>query len=199
MANRKAEGSKTTSPLTLGQVKFIVDELKDKQDFRMIALVSLLFRCVRIGDALRTIKIEDVFNMDGSLKKELKYTEEKTGKVRIIPIEGNEFTNALTQYYSTLLYKKKCTAPIVYADKLINKPLSDAGVKFILHSFVGRRSINQCSPHSLRKAGARTMHENGVSISTICNVLNHHSQRTTEIYIGITADDVAGAMKSLAL
>lgn len=199
MANVKAIGSNKTTPLTLDQVKYIIEDLKFKKDSRMIVLVSLLFRCVRIGDALRTIKIENLFNYDGSLKAQLNYTEEKTGKVRIIDIDGIEFTTALNNYYKEVLYKKKSDSPVFYADKLINKPMSDAGVKFILNSFVGSRGIKQCSPHSLRKAGARTMHEKGVSISTICNVLNHHSQKTTEIYIGITADDVAVAMRSIAL
>lgn len=199
MANIKATGGKSTIPLTTNQVRFIIEELKDKEDFRMIAAVSLMFRCVRIGDVLRTLKIENVFNLDGSLKSEIKYTESKTKKVRIIPIDGDEFIYALKQYYSSVLHKKKQSAPLFYAEKLINTPLSDAGVKFLLNSYVGKRNIKQCSPHSFRKAGARAMHENGVSISVICNVLNHHSQRTTEIYIGITSDDVAGAMKCLAI
>lgn len=198
MANLKAKGSNATSPISLDQFNYIIDELEDKQDYRMIALVSLLFRCVRIGDALRTITIEDVFEEDGLIKKQLYYKEEKTGKIRIIPLQGEKFIEALQKYFPTISRKDR-TAPLFYSAKRINKPLSDSGVKAILNTFKGKRGIKQCSPHSLRKGGARTMHEKGISISKICNVLNHHSQQTTEIYIGITSEDVAQAMEVLAI
>lgn len=198
MSNKKAKGSNTTTPLSLEQVVYILDELNDVRDYRMVALVSLLFRCVRIGDALRTITIADIFNQDGSIKSELNYTEEKTGKSRIIPLQGDRLTTALELLYPTIKHKNR-DSTLFYAAKLINKPLSDSGVKSILNKFVGKRGITQCSPHSLRKGGARTMHNKGVSISKICNVLNHHSQKTTEIYIGITSEDVAEAMEVLAI
>ena len=198
MANKNAGGSNKTSPISLEQFTYILDELQDKKDYRMIVLVSLLFRCVRIGDALRTIRIENIYLPTGSIRTELNYKEEKTDKSRIIPLTGERFITALNFYYPQIK-NKKTDAPLFYALHLVNKPLTDAGVKHILHSFVGKRSITQCSPHSLRKGGARTMHEKGVSISKICNVLNHHSQRTTEIYIGITSEDVAEAMEVLAI
>ncbi len=198
MANQNAKGSSTTSPLTIVQFEYILDELKDSGDYRMIILVSLLFRCVRIGDALRTLTISDMYSEDGSIKPELNYKEEKTGKQRIIPLKGDRLIEGLELYYPVIA-KKSPEAPLFYSAKQISKPLSDSGVKFILKTFVGKRGIAQCSPHSLRKGGARTMHERGVSINKISNVLNHHSQRTTEIYIGITSEDVAEAMEVIAI
>lgn len=43
------------------------------------------------------------------------------------------------------------------------------------------------------------MFENGVRIEHICDVLNHHSTRVTEIYIDITPRDIEESMSCLAI
>lgn len=194
----KATGSNKTSPLSKEQVEFILSEFLDKKDNRMVIVVSLLFRCIRIGDVTRTIKIQDIYEKNGSIKPNLKYREEKTGKERLIDLSGDILLKALQEYYPQI--KDKCRDSVLfYQDKRPAHPLRDSGVKYLLRKFNGRRGISQCSPHSFRKGGARTMYLNGARIENIRHVLNHSSNRTTEIYMGITPEDVSESMVCLAI
>jgi site-specific recombinase XerD len=200
MKSRKAfrpGGSKKTVPLTRDQVEFILDEFRDHEDPRMEIICHLLFRCVRIGDVLRTLRIDDVYGRKGALKDKIQFTEEKTGKLRIIGIRGTGFTRALAAYWPQIASLPR-TGPLFYTRKT-GRPLGDSGVKRLLLRFVGKRGITQCSPHSFRKGGARHMYETGVRIENICDVLNHHSTRITEIYIDITPADIEASMRCLEI
>jgi integrase len=77
--------------------------------------------------------------------------------------------------------------------------LRDSGVKKLLRYFIGKRGINQCSPHSFRKGGARFMFDNNVRIENISTVLNHHSTKITEKYICITPGDIEKSMACLEI
>jgi site-specific recombinase XerD len=180
------------------QVQYIINEFKDRNDFRMMIICSLLFRCVRIGDCVKTIKIQDIYEKDGTPKKILEYSEEKTGKRRLLNIEGENFLYALKNYHPEI-NKRKRDAVLFYQSKEKKMPLNDSGVKFLLRQFLGKRGIEQCSPHSFRKGGSRTMYEAGIPIDNIRNVLNHSSNRTTEIYMSITPKDISESMKCLAI
>lgn len=135
----------------------------------------------------------------GTIKDKLQYTEGKTKKLRTIPLKGEMFYSALEKYWLIIKENKyRYNSTMFYMEKR-RKPLNDSGVKFILREFINKRNITQCSPHSFRKGGARYMFENGVRIEYICDVLNHHSTRTTEIYINITPRDIENAMKCLEI
>ena len=138
-----------------------------------------------------------LYYRSGKLREKIEYSEEKTGKLRIIAVRGERFTAALRQYWKTVKTYES-TSPLFYTGKT-GKPLKDSGVKFLLRSFIGKRGIRQCSPHSFRKGGARHMYENGVRIEAISNVLNHHTTRTTEIYIDITPKDIEESMRCLEI
>lgn len=191
-----AKGSRKTIPITREQFEFILAEFKDNGDLRMEIISHLLYRCVRIGDVLETLKIRDVY-ASGKIRDKIEFTEHKTGKFRIIAIRGEMFIDALNRYLVTIKRYPK-SAPLFYTGKT-GKPIKDSGVKFHLRKFVGSRGITQCSPHSFRKGGARFMYESGIRIEAIQNVLNHHSPRTTEIYIDITPKDIVESMKCLEI
>jgi integrase len=196
-AKHRGPGSRKTIPLTRDQVEFILDEFHDRGDPRMEIICHLLFRCVRIGDVLRTLRIDDVYGRKGSLKDKIQFTEEKTGKLRTIAIKGEKFTRALASHWPAVARLPR-SGPLFYTRKT-GRPLGDSGVKRLLLRFVGKRGIDQCSPHSFRKAGARYMYESGVRIENICDVLNHHSTRITEIYIDITPADIEKSMRCLEI
>ncbi len=160
MKRKQRIGSNKTTRITQEQFIYMLDELQDKNDFRMIALISLLYRCVRIGDAIETLTIADLYEEDGTIKSEIHYKEQKTHKERILNISGSRFIEALREYYPTLCNKQR-ERKLFYQQKNKSVPLSASGVKSILAKFVGKRGIEQCSPHSLRKGEARAMHDNG--------------------------------------
>ena len=205
------KGSNSTTPLSYEQFLYIVDEFEDKKDFRMAVLCHLMFRCIRISDCLRSIRICDVFEKDGRLKESFGFYEIKAKrknsegikkanpvKKRFIKIAGERFISALKKFWEAELKKRNYNGVLFYSSRL-RLPLNDAGVKFLLREFVGRRGIVQCSPHSFRKGGARYMYLKGTPIEVICSILQHSSVRITFIYIDIIPADELEGMKPLEI
>jgi integrase len=205
------KGSNSTTPLSYEQFLYIVDEFEDKKDFRMAALCHWMFRCIRISDCLRSIKICDIFEKDGKLKESFGFYEIKTKrknkdgikkanpvKKRFIKIAGEKFISALKKFWESDLKKRDYYGSLFYSKKL-KAQLTDAGVKKLLVLFVGKRGIVQCSPHSFRKGGARYMYLRGTPIEVICSILQHSSVRITFIYIDIIPADELEGMKPLEI
>jgi site-specific recombinase XerD len=193
----KPKGSCKTTGVTREQFDYILDEFEDRHDYRMQIISHLMYRCIRIGDILNTLKIQNIYAESGEIGDRIVFNEQKTGKLRIINNRGRRFLKSLQRHRSQISHLPT-NAPLFYTQKT-GQPLKDSGVKMILRQFVGKRGIRQCSPHSFRKGGARYMYDNGVRIENICDVLNHHSTRTTEIYIEITPKDIEESMKCLEI
>ncbi|MCL1946395.1 MAG: site-specific integrase [Chitinivibrionia bacterium] len=204
-------GSKTTTPLSFEQFLYIADEFGDAKDFRMEVLCHLMFRCIRISDCLRSIKVCDIFEKNGKLKETFGFYEIKTKrknnegvkkanpvKKRFIKIAGDKFISSLKNLWEDDLKKRDYYGNLFYSKKL-QKPLNDMGVKFLLKKFLGKRGISQCSPHSFRKGGARFMYLQGTPIEVICSILQHSSVRITFIYIDIIPPDEEQGMKPLEI
>jgi site-specific recombinase XerD len=205
------KGSNATTPLSYEQFLYIIDEFEDRGDFRMAVLCHLMFRCIRISDCLRSIKVCDIFEKDGKLKESFGFYEIKTKrknkegikkanpvKKRFIKIAGEKFTFVLQKFWESDLKKRDYYGNLFYS-KNLRKSLLDSGVKKLLIEFVGRRGISQCSPHSFRKGGARYMYLRGTPIEVICSILQHSSVRITFIYIDIIPADELEGMKPLEI
>lgn len=186
---------KKSERITIKQFEYILDEFEDKKDYRMCVLSHLLFRCVRIGDALNTIVKDDIYLKRGKLLDALTYIEEKTDKMRKIDIKGDRFIRALGKYYKEIPFIKG--SENIFNNIRLRTKISQQGIRYIYTQFIGKRGISQLSPHSFRRGGARYMFDNGIRIEYISDVLNHHNTRITEIYIGITPEDIAQAMECL--
>lgn len=204
------DGSKAALPLTLKQFLYILDEFKDRGDTRMEVLCHLMYRCVRISDCLMTLTISDLYHRNGTIKEQISFYEMKphrkqkdgssrirADKKRFLPIAGPRFLDALQRYWRDI-EDKNYEGPIFYSIRK-HKPLQDSGVRRILSEFIGHRKISQCSPHSFRKGGARKLFDEGVSIENIRAILQHSSAKVTFVYIGISPEDEAEALKSLEI
>lgn len=200
-------GSKKTAPLSKEQIDFLLQEFGDRGDWRMQIIIHFIFRIIRIGDIVwschqdkkkkaPTLTIGHVYNSDGTIKEKMEFREEKTNKLRIVPLKGESLLNALSKHWESLK-TLKMDAPLFYGNR--GEPLTDSGVKFILQQFKGRRGISQVSPTTIRKTGCRYLYDQNCRIEAIANVCNHHSTRVTETYISITPHDIASTMELLAI
>ena len=192
-------GSKKAIPLALNQVYFIIKQFEDNNDYRMAVLCHLLFRCIRIGDCLKTLQKHHIYNpVSGKIRENIIFYEEKTGNLREVPINGDGFINTLEKYYdSTVQYLSKNN--LLFYNKKLKTPLSTSGVRRSLSRFVGDRGIEQCSPYSFRKAGGRLMYKNHVLLTDISTVYGHCDPLVTLRYIGITPEDIKKAMEILGI
>jgi hypothetical protein len=142
----------------------------------MEIICHLLFRCVRIGDVLRTLCINDVCGRKSALKNKIHFNEEKTGKLQIIGIRGMGFTRALQTYWSTVTRLPR-TGSLFYTRKT-GRLLGDSGVKRLLLRFVGKRGIMQGSPHSFRTALGTCMNPvSGTRTSAMCSTTTRPESR----------------------
>ena len=183
----------TTKALTKKQMDYILDELEQDQDHRMMIICLLMAKCLRISDALN-LKVGDFYNRKGEIKESIFLKEKKTSKKKKIILKGERLLKALRAYHSEVGHLK-LTDSAFYALKT-GEALQPQGVRFILRDrFSGKRGIGQISGHSFRKFGARNMHLNGVRIETISHLLNHHSTRDTFTYIDISPKEEEDALK----
>jgi site-specific recombinase XerD len=193
----RPKGSRKTRALTKEQFDFVVEAFRRRGDYRMEAICLLMGRCLRIGDVLRTLKIQDIFTQSGEARDTICLREEKTGKSKSFHTQNStRLREVLADYYKTTLNNLPKDGPIFFGEKT-GRPLTDQGVKFLLSEFIGERGIEQCSPHSFRKFGAKYLWTQGVEIETISEVLNHHSVKETRTYLDIQRKEVESAMAML--
>lgn len=201
----KPSGSNKTSALSFDQVNYIVRRLEEKKDIRTAIICLIMFQCVRINDVLQSITLKDVYKENGEVRDEIHFTEMKTKKQKaVVCPQGSNLHRLLTEYRAEI-GKIRARGGVVKLDSVLFyntkmcTPLRDSGVKEILRLFVGQWGIEQCSPHSFRKAGAKYLHvEKGVSIEIIREILNHSSSKITLRYLDIKSVEVRKSMKDLA-
>ena len=192
----RATGSKKTSALSQEQFEYVLGEFRRRDDLRMEILCLFMARCIRIGDVLNKIKIHSVYADSGEILPTVSFREEKTGKGRTFHTEkSHELRTALIKYYPRIKHETKSN-PLFYGSKT-GLPLKDKGVRFLLSEFIGQAGIMQCSPHSFRKYGARSLWLRGVPIEIISEILNHSNVRETRVYLDIKSSEVEKALLML--
>lgn len=134
---------------------------------------------LRISDLL-TIKYDDM------KKGELRVTEGKTGKGRVLRINktAQRLIEARRERYPDHLYLFQ-----VDSNRAKNKPISRETVarKF---KEIGEIVEVQLGTHSMRKSRGWAMWSDGVPIEKIAMVLNHSTPAVTMRYLGVTQEEV---------
>lgn len=163
----------------------------------MEIICLLMAKCLRIGDVLRTLRISDVYTKSGEIRNEVNLKEEKTGKPKKLVIKGSKRLHECLEAYYPEVAALDHSAPLFYAKKT-GMPLQDKGVKKLLGAFVDHRGIEQCSPHSFRKFGAKHVFNSGYDVEIVSQILNHSSVRETRTYLDVKPREVEEAMGVLA-
>ena len=193
MVKRKGKGNRKTTALTMKQMDFILDELEECQDYRVLIICLIMAKTLRIADAVG-LRVGDLYDKKGKIQEAIYITERKTSKPRKIILKGERLLTALKTYHSEVKHLKP-TDPAFYTLKK-REPLHPQGVRRVLQrKFKGTRGIKDISGHSFRKFGARQMYLNNVRIETISHLLNHNSTRDTFVYIDITPAEEQDALK----
>jgi len=138
---------------------------------------------------IASLKIKDVFNNDGSVKREIKLTSEQT--------KGNKNITVLLPsklIYEIELYKKSiCKVDGTFNN--IEEPLFTPHNKttpFTVNSltvrfkyFYQQSGINNGSSHSGRRTYITNLAEEGISVRVLMELANHSHISTTQKYIDI--------------
>lgn len=144
-----------------------------------LLLAYALYTGLRIGDILEA-------NVGDSLKGVWAGQEQKTGKTKIVKLNGK--LQGIIKYYvesnglensDYLFFSDKDRSTAIgrnRADKIIRKAGDMIGLVV--------------SAHSLRKTFGYLAYSNGVDLALLMEIFNHSSQAITLRYIGITQDNI---------
>lgn len=144
---------------------------------------------LRAGDLLE-IKVSDILDNKGELKKYLYIKERKTKRQRKIKI--NEATREALNYY---FRKSKIFDPdqYLFKSKKSDKPLDNVGLWYLIKRWTRAVGLEgeRYSSHSFRKTwGYQARIYHGASIEMISEKLGHRSTAVTKRYIGIDQEEI---------
>ena len=141
---------------------------------------------LRIGD-FRPLKVKNVRNVDGSLKRMFYLRESKTNKQKCVQINESS-RQALNYYFSKVDAKQD--------DYLFQgrgyKPLDRAHLWQLINNWARKAGLeDRFGSHSFRKTWGYMARKQGVPIELIQAKFNHATPSVTRRYLGITNEDVA--------
>lgn len=164
--------------------------LKEEKEYRNYLLFTIGVNSALRSVDLRNLKVSDVLDNKGDIKKYL-YTRVKKTK-REIKITINRAMREAIEYY---LSKAKVFNPdqYLFKSKRSDKPIDNVALFYLIKKWTKAVGLvnERYSAHSLRKTWgyqARVYH--GASIEMISEKLGHRSTKVTRRYIGISQEEV---------
>lgn len=150
-------------------------------------IVMGLNTAFRIGDMLR-LKWQDVCRPDGSLCAHIHVEEQKTGKVRTVPI--NDALRQALETYRMSLAKSALPNWLFPSPYGQTQPLSRYQAYRIVRSAAAACGLPEhISCHSLRKTFGYYAWKNGTPPAMLMDLYNHSSYQITKRYLGIEQEE----------
>ncbi|MBA7535274.1 Tyrosine recombinase XerC [subsurface metagenome] len=139
---------------------------------------------------LRNLKVADVLDQKGDIKKYLYMRIKKTGRETKIAI--NEAMREALKYY---IKKAKVYNPdqYLFKSKRSDKPIDNVALFYLIKNWTQAVGLinERYSAHSLRKTwGYQARKFHGASIEMISEKLGHASSNVTKRYIGIDQEEI---------
>lgn len=157
---------------------------KNYRDFVMAKVQLNTAR--RISDIVK-LKVSDVMDTSGRIKKHMDIVEKKTGKTARIVLNQaiydtlKEFIETEHLTYNSYLFQSR---------KGDNKPITTTQAHRIFQDVGTALKIENFGSHSLRKTWGYFCYKETKNIALIMEVFNHSSEKITLRYIGITQKDM---------
>ena len=151
---------------------------------------------VRVSDLLR-LEVTDVRASDGSIKSSFMIREQKTGKTRVVTINGGAREGLETYFGNVDL--NDCDP--LFKNPSTGKSLSRSQVWRLINDWTWSAGLRNVSvgTHTFRKTFGYHAHKRGVPIELLMKRFNHRSQSTTLRYIGIEASDIEKLEREIIL
>jgi integrase len=166
----------------------LADYFLGRGEYRNYLLIVMgVNTALRISDLL-LLRWRDVYDFERAAPKgSLRLTEKKTGKRKIIALNGS-VRYALQLILSNTDDIVEENTPLFPRARDRSSPISRVQAYMIIRE-AGKDFGLNLSCHSLRKTFGYHAVKNGVSLPAIMAIYNHSSFATTLRYLGITQDD----------
>ncbi|MCL2010914.1 MAG: site-specific integrase [Synergistaceae bacterium] len=169
--------------------------LRQKGGSYELLFVMGLNTALRIGDLL-SLSIGDVTDNDGKILEAICLKEQKTGKLKRLPI-NESLKNALSEYLAAYPNRKR-SAPLFVSQKC--GALSRSQAWRTLRAAGESVGLQHIGTHSLRKTfGYHVYRKSGSDIGLVQKLLNHSASRITLKYIGIDREKMDNMYMELNL
>ena len=171
-------------PLSEKQIKSIrkLVEAKPLHSLLLNLSVDLMLR----GSDLLNLKVSDVMNESGSVKKEVKVRQKKTKKTTLLlPLSKNSI-DAVKKHLSG-----KHQEDFIFTGQksYTGKPISIIQYSRIVKGWLtdlGCEDVSQYSTHSMRKSKASLIYEKTKNVDAVRRLLGQSSVTATSAYLGVT-------------
>lgn len=160
--------------------------LKNKNDRDYVLVISQYYTNLRITDILR-LQVKHVKNL-----KEIRIREDKTGKLKSIPIYGN-----YKKIIETYVVGKNDYDYLFPANGGKNKPITRQRAYQIIKEASLKFGLQNIGTHSMRKTFGYHYYNETKDIGLLQTIFNHSSPSTTLRYIGINKDRVDDAYRNM--
>lgn len=164
--------------------------LKEESNPRNYLLFVVGVNTALRSSDLRNLKVKDVLDNKGNIKKYL-YTRVKKTK-REIKITINKAMKEAIEYY---LSKAQVFNPdqCLFKSKRSDKPIDNVALFYLIKKWTKAVGLinERYSAHSLRKTwGYQARKYHSASVEMISEKLGHRSTKVTKRYIGISQEEV---------
>ena len=174
-------GKKPLSEKQIKSIRKLVEE-KPLHSLLLNLSVDLMLR----GSDLLNLKVSDVMNESGSVKKEVKVRQKKTKKTTLSLPRSKNSMGVIKKHLSgkpqeDFIFKgqKSYTGKpisIIQYSRIVKGWLTDLGVE----------DVSQYSTHSMRKSKASLIYQKTKNVDAVRRLLGQSSVTATQSYLGVT-------------
>ena len=183
-------------PLNENQVKSLRKLVKDKplHDLLLNLSVDLMLR----SSDLLSLRVKDVMNENGSIKKDVKVKQKKTGKTTLnIPLSKNSI-NTIKKH----LVGRDLDSWIFVGNRshYTKSPITQKQYSRIVKgwmSSLGVEDLNNYSTHSIRKTKSSEIFKQTQNVEVCRRLLGHSNITATSAYLGIEDSDALEVARNI--
>ena len=138
---------------------------------------------LRVSDVL-ALRRSEIFNEDGSIKKNAYIKDKKTGKPNILylkPVKSD-----LTAYFRWLTEQNIESEWLFPSTRDHSRHITEKQFYKVMHKTGDLLGLNYLGTHTMRKTGAyRVYTQSNYNIGLVMHLLNHSSEAMTLTYLGL--------------
>lgn len=163
-----------------------------------LMLDILWFTGERCGAVIQ-LKISDLYNQDGTVRDEITFRANTRKKRPDGSVETRQLPIHDVLRESLQNYKPHSESPWLFPSRDGSKHMTLRNAAKILTKAVDRAGLSSkgISTHSFRRSFITRLHNNGTSPVIIKKITGHKDMKVVERYIGVTDDQIKGAIATL--
>lgn len=176
------------------KLETLISKLENKGDAKFALYIAIsIYSGLRISDVL-SLRWSDVITEDG-IKDSIEVIEQKTKKFRTIRINKNlaeiilRMAKNINPDMNELIFLNRFRTSAI-STQYVNRKLHDLAIEHKL-----TKQPKEFKSHSLRKSFGRRVYETNNnsenSLILLSEMFNHTSLKTTRIYLGLRASEIA--------